>query len=57
MLRWMLSPNDSWQTPIWSDRKRDSLPISAAMIWSMDGPPAPRPVKEAPDTRALIERW
>ena len=27
MLRWMLSPNDSWQTPICSDRKRDSPPI------------------------------
>ncbi|MFO0890319.1 MAG: hypothetical protein U0790_14400 [Isosphaeraceae bacterium] len=53
----MLSPNDSWQTPTWSDRNRLSLPIRAAITWSMDGPPAPRPENISPETSPLIELW
>ena len=41
MLRCMLSPNDSCETPICSDRKRESPPIFAAIIWSMEGPLGP----------------
>ena len=57
MFRWMLSPNDSWQTPICSERKRLSLPIFWAIAWSIDGPPAPRPENISPATRPLIELW
>ena len=58
MLRWMFSPNDSWPTPICSERKRDFVPIFAASIWSMDGPPAPRPVKAVPVIRPLSDvKW
>ena len=39
MLRWMLSPKDSCETPICSERKRDSVPIFAA-IDLVDGRPA-----------------
>ena len=54
-LRWMLSPKDSWQTPIWRERKRESPPIFWAMAWSMDGPPAPRPVYVRQETTADME--
>ena len=55
MLRCMLSPNDSCETPICSERKRDSSPIFAAITWSIDGPLGPRPVKCVPVIRPLIE--
>ena len=55
MLRCMLSPNDSCATPICSERNRESPPIFAAMIWSIDGPLGPRPVKSVPVIRPLIE--
>ena len=48
MLRWIFSPCDSWVTPICSERNRDLVPILAATTWSMDGPPAPRPVYGMP---------
>jgi hypothetical protein len=51
----MLSPNDSCETPICSERKRESPPIFVAMAWSMEGPPAPRPVKRVQVIRPLIE--
>ena len=34
-------PNDSWETPICSERNRDSPPILRASIWSSEGPPGP----------------
>ena len=49
----MLSPKDSWLTPICSERKRVSPPMRAAITWSMEGPPAPRPVKDVPEPTEL----
>src|SRR5258708_22808634 len=53
----MLSPKDSCDTPICSDRYRDSVPILAAIAWSTEGPPAPRPVKPVQLTTPLIDLW
>jgi hypothetical protein len=51
----MLSPNDSCDTPICSERNRESPPILPAMAWSIEMPPAPRPVKVVQLTSALME--
>src|SRR5438067_8763128 len=53
----MFSPCDSWHTPTCSDRNRDSPRIAPAIAWSIDAPPAPRPVYGVPDTSALIDLW
>ncbi len=55
ILRCMLSPNDSCATPICSERKRESPPILPAMIWSIDGPLGPLPVKSRPVIKPLME--
>ena len=55
MLRWMLSPNDSCETPICSERKRDSPPILRGDHLIDGGPPAPRPVNCVPVISALME--
>src|SRR5216683_2141560 len=36
----MLSPKDSWLTPICSERKRVSPPMRAAITWSIAGGPS-----------------
>jgi hypothetical protein len=51
----MLSPNDSCETPICSDRNRESSPSLAAITWSIDGPLGPRPVNMVPVMSPLIE--
>jgi len=51
----MLSPNDSCETPICSDRKRESSPIFAAINWSIDGPLGPFPVNTVPVISPAIE--
>src|SRR5689334_8637823 len=55
MLRCMLSPNDSCDTPICSERNRESSPSFAAITWSIEGPLGPRPVNIVPVIRPLIE--
>src|SRR5216117_489873 len=53
----MFSPCDSWHTPTCRERNLDSPPIAPAMTWSMEAPPAPRPVYGVPETSALMDLW
>ena len=55
MFFWIEPPNDSCDTPICRERKREFSAILRARIWSNEGPPGPRPVYRVQVISALMD--